>query len=59
MNEDTKKWERLNHIFETALEKYPHSQHALHWLWNHAIADSAETMKPPPPPPMNRWLSER
>lgn len=53
MTEDAKRWERLNHIFELALEKYPYSQHALHWLWNHAIADSAETMKKPPAPPVS------
>ena len=33
-------WKRLNPIFQQALVKYPYSQHALHYLWNNAIAPS-------------------
>jgi hypothetical protein len=46
-------WDRLNAIFEEALEKYPHSKFALHYLWNSAISTGPETYKAPPPPPFS------
>lgn len=54
MTERTEKeWERLDAIFKMALEKYPHSKFALHYLWNNAIADGQKTYKPPPAPPVS------
>jgi len=48
-----KDWDRLNAIFQEALEKYPHSKFALHYLWNSAIATGPESFKPPPAPPLS------
>jgi hypothetical protein len=53
----TKDWDRLNAIFDEALEKYPHSKFALHHLWNAAISTGPETYKPPPPPPLSRYAT--
>jgi hypothetical protein len=49
--DDGKDWDRLNAIFQEALEKYPYSKFALHYLWNSAIATGPESFKPPPAPP--------
>lgn len=54
MNTDAAKdWDRLDAIFREALEKYPHSKFALHYLWNNAIATGPESFKPPPTPPLS------
>ena len=42
-------WERLNAVFHDALAKYPYSHHALHYLWNNAIATGLKQFKEPPP----------
>lgn len=47
-------WDRLNAIFQEALEKYPHSKFALHYLWNNAIATGPKSFKPPPAPPLQQ-----
>lgn len=53
-----KEWDRLNAVFHEALKRYPHSQFALHWLWNNAIATGPESFKPPPAPPLtNGYIS--
>lgn len=51
--EKPKEIARLNAIFDEALERYPHSKFALHWLWNNAIATGPESHKPPPAPPVS------
>jgi hypothetical protein len=48
-----KEWKRLNAVFHEALDRYPHSKFALHWLWNNAIATGPESYKPPPAPPVS------
>jgi hypothetical protein len=44
---------RLNAVFHEALAKYPHSHHALHFLWNNAIAAGPESFKQPPASPLS------
>jgi hypothetical protein len=38
-----REWERLNAVFHKALQEYPYSQHALHYLWNNTIASPGGT----------------
>ena len=53
MTPEEKEWIRLNAVFHEALQRYPHSQFALHWLWNNAIATGPESHKAPPAPPVS------
>ena len=31
-------WKQRNAVFDEALAQYPYSRHALHFLWNNAMA---------------------
>jgi transcription elongation factor Elf1 len=39
-----REWTRLNDVFHKALQQYPYSQHALHYLWNNTIARPGGTV---------------
>jgi len=43
-------WMRLNAVFHKALDTYPGSWHALHYLWNEAIATDPKQKRELPRP---------
>jgi hypothetical protein len=52
-----REWTRLNDVFHKALQQYPYSQHALHYLWNNTIARPGGTVSSTPlctPSPQDR-----